>query len=380
MSVKVRELAPGRWGLDVHLKGRRVKRRMPSKEKAEELAPQVERALEFGGEAKVMELLQGRSLANVPTFKAYAETWLKEAELRLAVTSVGRYRSSLKTHVYPALGRKRLDLIHYRDLKKLILDKVGDELGRHSVRLMLEPIRQVMAEAVEDGFIEASPVRKSLRKLYRTARRGVDRPDPFEQSELAAILEGFEDSVFYEFVALMALTGLRFGEARALKDRDLDRKKLSLLIRRSVPSHGDLKTPKTEAGNREVDVPEILVKLVDGMKKRRAPKLLKKGKRAKWLFCNAVGGMISQPNFHRAWREVLKAKKVRYRKPHSLRHTYASRLLAMGAPLTYVSKQLGHADPQITLRYYAKYLADADGRSWIEAMEGEFKSSAISGL
>jgi integrase len=41
-----------------------------------------------------------------------------------------------------------------------------------------------------------------------------------------------------------------------------------------------------------------------------------------------------------------------------LRHTTATLLLQAGAPITYVSQQLGHADASITLRVYAHYLPD----------------------
>jgi len=41
---------------------------------------------------------------------------------------------------------------------------------------------------------------------------------------------------------------------------------------------------------------------------------------------------------------------------YDLRHTYASLLLADGAPLTYVSAQLGHANSTTTLRHYARWM------------------------
>ncbi len=44
---------------------------------------------------------------------------------------------------------------------------------------------------------------------------------------------------------------------------------------------------------------------------------------------------------------------------HDLRHTYASLLIAQGADIVAVSRQLGHASPDITLKVYA-HLFDAD--------------------
>jgi integrase len=38
---------------------------------------------------------------------------------------------------------------------------------------------------------------------------------------------------------------------------------------------------------------------------------------------------------------------------HDLRHTYGSMLIAAGADVTYVQRQMGHSDPTVTLKRYA---------------------------
>ncbi len=53
---------------------------------------------------------------------------------------------------------------------------------------------------------------------------------------------------------------------------------------------------------------------------------------------------------------------------YDLRHTYASLLLAGGAPITYVSAQLGHANPTTTLRYYARWIP-SKGRRWVDLLD-----------
>ena len=52
----------------------------------------------------------------------------------------------------------------------------------------------------------------------------------------------------------------------------------------------------------------------------------------------------------------------------NLRHTYASLLLAHGAPLTYVSAQLGHANPTTTLRHYARWMPKK-GKRWVNSLD-----------
>jgi integrase len=47
--------------------------------------------------------------------------------------------------------------------------------------------------------------------------------------------------------------------------------------------------------------------------------------------------------------------------PHSLRRTFASVLFAIGEPPQSVVGQLGHSDPTLTLRYYAREMSRRDG-------------------
>jgi integrase len=67
----------------------------------------------------------------------------------------------------------------------------------------------------------------------------------------------------------------------------------------------------------------------------------------------------------RAFWRILKAAKLPQFRLYDLRHTYASMRLLDGAPITYVSAQLGHRDAAITLRFYAKW-AEVQDRRWVE--------------
>jgi len=60
--------------------------------------------------------------------------------------------------------------------------------------------------------------------------------------------------------------------------------------------------------------------------------------------------------------------------PHSLRRTYISLLLALGADVPYVMAQVGHADPKVTLAIYAQVMFRGEGeRERLRALlEGDF--------
>jgi integrase/recombinase XerD len=62
---------------------------------------------------------------------------------------------------------------------------------------------------------------------------------------------------------------------------------------------------------------------------------------------------IVYSGFHAWWERCLKAGQVRYRKPHTTRHTYATLYLRAGGRMERLSRILGHAHVGITEAHYA---------------------------
>lgn len=62
---------------------------------------------------------------------------------------------------------------------------------------------------------------------------------------------------------------------------------------------------------------------------------------------------------------------------HSLRHLYASRLLAAGVPLPTVSRLLGHSNPAVTARIYAHHLPGQEDalRGVLDSLAGFLRDS-----
>ena len=64
------------------------------------------------------------------------------------------------------------------------------------------------------------------------------------------------------------------------------------------------------------------------------------------------------------WAPILRRAGLRYRKPHALRHTYASLLIEAGESLKYVQEQLGHHSPGFTLSVYGHLIPRVTGERW----------------
>jgi integrase len=74
------------------------------------------------------------------------------------------------------------------------------------------------------------------------------------------------------------------------------------------------------------------------------------------LFPNKAEEYIDWNNAVDTFHRICRNAKIGRFRPYALRHTFATILLAEGAPITYVSNQLGHANPTTTLRYYVKLI------------------------
>jgi integrase len=79
-----------------------------------------------------------------------------------------------------------------------------------------------------------------------------------------------------------------------------------------------------------------------------------------WVFASVTGTALDEANVRKAFNRILDAADLDRRGPHQMRHTFASLLLQDGAPITYVSRQLGHKDASITLRVYAHWLPESN--------------------
>ena len=65
---------------------------------------------------------------------------------------------------------------------------------------------------------------------------------------------------------------------------------------------------------------------------------------------------LDHNNVAKVYKHVLKRALLPGVRLYDLRHTYASLLLAEGAPISFVSHQLGHRSPDTTLRFYTRSL------------------------
>ena len=81
------------------------------------------------------------------------------------------------------------------------------------------------------------------------------------------------------------------------------------------------------------------------------------------LFAGIDGALPTQKRDSKAWSDFAGQIKMPDLTFHNLRHTHASQLIDAGVDIVTISKRLGHAKPDITLRIYAHLFQKDDGKA-----------------
>lgn len=154
------------------------------------------------------------------TIAAYASTWL-DARRKRGVRSVDDEAAHVRLHIVPALGKVRLGDLRPRDVAAWV-DAMKAE-GTRAAKSILNThgVLHAMMEAARfEELIVANPASLPRGMLPRKPRGGGER---FERTEIEALLTDERiDEHRRVFYALMALGGMRCGEASGRRWRDLD--------------------------------------------------------------------------------------------------------------------------------------------------------------
>jgi integrase len=155
----------------------------------------------------------------------------------------------------------------------------------------------------------------------------------------------------------MSRTGMRLGETLALRWDDLDLQKRELRVERALTTTGETGTPKSGHG-RTVDLGASSCEVLRRLRAGAAEAALKRGERlGPWVWPGEDGEPMPHVTAEAAFKRALHSAGLPgHFSPHSLRHSYASLLLADGVSPAYVQEQLGHASIELTVGTYGRWL------------------------
>ncbi len=265
----------------------------------------------------------------------------------------------------------RIDEVEERHLLQFIAENTTGAkkpLRASTLTNILSLLRRVMELAVTNGELTRNPCRnlgRLLAKVDRHQSDEVEHVSAWTREEVATLLETAkaEEPRFHPLLVFLLSTGCRKGEALGLKWEDVDFADSRILIRRALV-RGQLGTPKSGRARFVVLSPTLAAIFHDLFAQRRRECLTRGwGNVPEFIFCSETGGLLDERNVTRAWgrlRRKAQRHGVRPLRLHDCRHTFASLALASGKSVRWVASQLGHANPELTLRVYAHALREEE--------------------
>ena len=347
MGVKVRQKVKGKgnpWWVFISHNGKRTSRKVGDKKASEAVASTIRAKLQLGEFG-----FEGQEPA--PTFKEHAKMWLALPHGWRESTREN-YLNILKNHIMPAFGSIPINEIKRKNLK-LFFDKLlSDGVASNTVALIRAPINGVLSHALDSELIENNP----LVGLKLIRKKTAPDIEPLSKDEVVLLLESaqqYEDGAYYPPILLALRTGMRIGEIRALKWKDLDFENRLIEARRSC-RQGRITKPKNGKG-RKVDMSKQLAEVLRELKHKQWKKYA--GKEVpRWVFANIRGGMLRHNTFREALMSCLNKVGLRNIRIHDLRHAYATIRLLSDHNIGDVSYQLGHSSIKITYDTYGHWL------------------------
>jgi integrase len=177
---------------------------------------------------------------------------------------------------------------------------------------------------------------------------------PFSKEESAAIIAGFEKSypTWAPFAKFLFLSGCRLSEAIGLRWGHVDFERGEVCICESLAQRKDGNSyervrKSTKTGSvRFLKINSELAKIFEQLSSASQNS-------EDLVFLNPAGtNHMDANNFRDRWKKVLTATNISYRRPHIIRHSFASHAIDQGCPLTGVAYLLGHSDTRMVASTY----------------------------
>lgn len=278
-------------------------------------------------------------------------------EIELKTQSFDRLKSTVVKHVIPTIGFYYLDKLDAKTIQSELIKPKMKTLSFSSLKKIYDAVNSSLRYARDSGLIALNPAELVTIPKASTMNQGRENVDILTQEEIQSFVEaacathGNGKPIYRngEIFLLMLNTGLRIGEACALRWEDYDNKNNTLRIRSTTVQTIDgsgkrvvstQKTVKTKNSERFI------------LLNTNAIAALPDEKTGKYIYCASNGNLLRPRCIQNTLDNILNRAGIPHRGTHVFRHTFASQLFNNGYDVRMVSELLGHSNVNTTYNTY----------------------------
>lgn len=323
--------------------------------------------------------------SEVQTLNDYLEYWLKKYYYEnVGDTTYDRQESVFLCQIKPhKIGGLKLYLVTTDDIQSFINEKITAQYSSSHLDKIVQVLRGAFEQAKASNYISINPmlgIKYSKKKLNRDKKRkelenaelGISKSKVFTNDEIAKIKKCIEEAwskykyyLYSPAIIFQLKTIERVGELLGLTWADIDFEKRNVVIKKGVvrvkerdenlnytgKKQSRINPPKTEAGNRTIELCQDAIDALLELKRRYA----QLGIDSKYVVCTLNGTHESERNYNRTIEAVCRRAKVDYKSSHTLRSTGITSLVNnKDIPYTEVQGIAGHENIRTTMGYVKK--------------------------
>jgi integrase len=288
---------------------------------AREEARRLKRLVD-GGADPVGELREQRE---APTVNELADRFEEEHLAKKRISTQADYRSMLRVHIRPALGRRKVASLEFADVDALHR-AITKHTGPYRANRVVAVLSKMLTLAVKWKYRADNPCR-GVERNYEQARKRYCSGD--ELANLSKALAEHDDRDAADIFRTLLLTGARKSEVLAMRWRDVD---------------FDRGTWTKEGATTKTHIDHVVP--LNGPARQL---IAARPRTGDYVFPGRHAGHRIEIKAN--WRRILKSAGIKQLRIHDLRHSFASQLASAGIGLHVIGALLGHVEPRTTQRY-----------------------------
>lgn len=305
------------------------------------------------------------------TVAEYGERWIENKRNTVKSTTIRSHKIIVKRlceceidnagHRFGDLKLAEVEPDHVREVQRRL-----DARGCHTAttNATISEVRSIFKDAANDRIVSFNPAAavKPLKRREEEARDVVHRALTDEEIEKFFETARELNSWYYDMFCLLISTGMRAGEAGALKYSDVKDGKITVsrtLTRREDGVFEVGQDAKTKAGKRSIP---LTAAAKEALERQKRFNIQTKGSSIfsgdHLFFSNFRGGVADSNHVSEQIRHICKKAGIQSFGAHAFRDTFATRAAASGMQPKTLQEILGHSDISITMNLYTHVLED----------------------